>query len=147
LAAYDYAAAFPDVSRIIVGGYSIGTGPAVYLAANREVDGLFLLSPYANGYDLYNSALPIFYGPLRLLVRYKFPSDAYAKAIDIPVLVVASRDDEVIPFRSTEQLHGALNEESIFVTLSDVPHNSVFSHQTTLDSIRAYLDGIGLLGQ
>ena len=57
LAAFDYAVARPDVSQVIVGGYSIGTGPAVYLAANREAAGLFLMAPFANGYDLYNNVL------------------------------------------------------------------------------------------
>ncbi|MCL2461398.1 MAG: esterase FrsA, partial [Defluviitaleaceae bacterium] len=55
LLTYDYAGGLPyvDASRIIIGGFSIGTGPAVYLAANRPAAGLFLLAPYASGYDLY----------------------------------------------------------------------------------------------
>ena len=139
LAAFDYAETLPGVSRIIAGGFSIGTGPAVYLAAQREVGGLFLLAPYANGYDLYNSVLPIFHGPLRLLVRHPFPSDLHAKAVSVPALLVASRHDEVIPFRSPERLYHSFGEEATFTVLSHVAHNSLMFNQTTLESVKAYL--------
>ena len=139
LAAFDYAKTLPTVSRIIVGGYSIGTGPAVYLAAHRDVSGLFLLAPFASGYDLYNSVLPIFHGPLRLLVRHPFPSDKYAKNINIPALLVASRQDEVIPFSSPERLNSSFGGETTFVALSGVGHTGIMFNQITLDSIKTYL--------
>ena len=139
LAAFDHAVTLPGVSQVIVGGYSIGTGPAVYVAAHREVGGLFLLAPFANGFDLYNSVLPIFHGPLRRLVRNPFPSDQFAATINIPALLVASRHDEVIPFASPERLNRAFAGETTFVILYDVRHTGVMFNQITLDSIRAYL--------
>ena len=140
LAAFDYAQSLPEVSRIIAGGYSIGTGPAVYLAAHREVSGLFLLAPYANGYDLYNNVLPIFRGPLRLFVKHRFPSDRYAKDISAPVLIIASRTDEVVPFASSERLSACMSGETTFVALSGVGHNSIFFNRTALESVREYLE-------
>ena len=143
LAVFDYASELPEVSRIIVGSYSIGTGPAVYLAANRDADGLFLLAPFDSGYDLFNSVLPVFYGPLRLFVRHKFPSGKYAELIDIPALVIASTTDEVVPFPSSLKLCAKLGENSTFVTLSRVDHNSILFNRTTLESVKGYLDGLG----
>ena len=139
LAAFDHAKTLPGVSRIIVGGYSIGTGPAVYVAAHREAGGLFLLAPFANGYDLYNSVLPIFHGPLRLLVRNPFPSDQYAKTITLPVLLVASQHDEVIPFASPDRLNSSFGGETTFIALSGVGHTGIMFNRTTLESLRAYL--------
>lgn len=139
LAAFDYASALPGVSRVIAGGYSIGTGSAAYLAARREVAGLFLLAPFSNSYDLYNSALPVFFGPMRLLVRHRFSSDTCAQAVRVPALVVASRDDEVIPFASSEKLNGSL-EQSTFVPLDGVDHNSILYDRVALESIKAYLE-------
>ena len=140
LAAFDYASTLPGVSGVIAGGYSIGTGPATYLAAHREVAGLFLLAPFANSYDLYNSVLPIFYGPLRLAVKHKFLSDEYAQAVRVPALVAASRDDEVIPFASSETLYSRLGGESIFIPLTGVGHGSFLFNRTVLDGIEAYLE-------
>ena len=141
LAAFDYASALPGVSQVIAGGYSIGTGPAAYLAAHREVAGLFLLAPFSNSYDLYNSALPVFYGPMRLLVRHRFLSDACAREVRVPALVMASRDDEVVPFASSERLNSNL-EQSTFVPLDGVDHNSILYDRAALESIKAYLETI-----
>ena len=139
LAAFDYARTLPEVSRIIVGGFSIGTGPAVYLAAHREINGLFLLAPFANVYDLYNNVLPIFHGPLRLFVRHRFLSDRYAREITVPPLLVASRNDEIIPLTSAERLNSSFNRETTFVVLSGAGHNEIFLNQQALDSVRKYL--------
>jgi len=141
LAAYDYALTLPGVTQVIVGGYSIGTGPAAYLAAHREPAGLFLLAPYANSYDLYNSVLPIFYGPLRLFVKHRFNSDKCARAVRAPALVVASRDDEIIPFASSLKLHDAF-AESTLITLNGAGHNSILFHQQALECIKEYLDAL-----
>jgi hypothetical protein len=140
LSAFDYARSLPEVSRIIIGGFSIGTGPAVYLAAHRDVDGLFLLAPFANGYDLCNSVLPIFHGPLRLLVRNPFPSDEYAKKVAAPTLLVASRADEIISFRSSERLERHFAGETTFIALNNLRHNEIFFNTTALNNIRQFLE-------
>ena len=142
---FDFARTLPGVSQIIVAGYSLGTAPAVYLAAHREVDGLFLLAPFANVYDLFNNVLPIFHGPLRLLARHKFYSDRYAQMVNIPVLLVASRDDEIVPFASAERLNSRFAGETNFVTLygvRHVRHNEILFHRDSLESVREYLTGI-----
>ena len=141
LAAYDFATALPGVTRVIVGGYSIGTGPAAFLAAHREPTGLFLLAPYANSFDLYNGVLPIFYGPMRLFVKHRFYSDRSARAVEVPVLVVASQSDEVIPYASSKKL-SACFEESTLITLHGASHNAVLFDRRTLESIKAYLDAL-----
>jgi len=140
LAAFDFARSLPGVSRIIAGGYSIGTGPAVYVAAHREIDGLFLLSPFASSYDLYNDVFPIFHGPLRLLVRHRFNSARHARNISIPALLVASRDDELISYATSERLNRFFGGKTNFVTMSGVGHNELFFNQTTLNSVKAYLE-------
>ena len=141
---YDYAAELPyvDEGRIIIGGLSIGTGPAMYLAANRTSAGLFLLTPFASGYDLYNNVLPIFRGPLRLLVRHKFMSEVYAASVTAPVLIVASQADEIVPFHSSEKLAESFPENPTFITLSGVGHNDVMNNIVTLQSIQYFLESI-----
>jgi len=142
LAVFDYAHSLPEVSSIIIGGYSLGTGPAIYLAAQREANGLFLLAPYANTYDAYNNTLPIFYGPLRLFVKHKLPADVYAKALDIPSLVVASQDDEIIPYASSERLSECLGENCTLITLNGVGHNSILFNRMVLEGIQSYLKSL-----
>ena len=141
LAAFDYAAGLPhvDADRIVAMGFSLGTGCAVHLAANRPVAGLILAAPYANGYDLYNNVLPIFFGPMRLLVRQKLPSDEYAPAVAAPALVIASRRDEAIPFVSSERLSRLLGGDAAFVALNDALHNEIFEAEGVWAEVRAFL--------
>jgi hypothetical protein len=128
LAVYDFAITLPyvDSSRIVVMAFSLGTGGAVHLAANRHIAGLILATPYASGYDLYNNVIPIFHGPLRLLVKHKFPSYEYAPMVSSPTMIIASRRDEMIPFASSERLAALFPGDVEFISLENVTHNQVF---------------------
>lgn len=105
-AAYDYAVSRADVdpSRIIVEGYSLGTGPATYLASQRDIAGLVLLAPYDNGISLYNSKYDIFHGPMTLFVTQKFDSAAYAEHVTVSPLIITSPSDEMISHTLSESL-------------------------------------------
>jgi len=142
LAAYDYARDLPWVDGIIAGGYSLGTGPAVYLAAQREVDGLFLFSPYANTYDLYNNVVSIFHGPLRIFVKHQFHSDYYAKQVNVPVLLIASHDDRMVPFESSAKLNACFESETTFIKLSGVRHFNIMFNRSALEGVRTYLESL-----
>ncbi|MCL2473489.1 MAG: dienelactone hydrolase family protein [Alphaproteobacteria bacterium] len=141
LAVYDWVVTLPgvDTSRIVAMGYSLGTGSAVYLAAHRPVAGLILAAPYANGFDLYNNAFPIFKGPMRRIVRQRLPSDEFAPKVTSPVLIIASRRDEIVPFSSSEQLSGLFKSDVDFMVLNNVPHNAVFQAEGVFDKIRSFL--------
>jgi len=152
LAAYDYALtlAVVDPERIVAMGFSLGTGSAVYLAAKRSVAGLILAAPYANGYDIYNNALPVFYGPLKLLVRQKLPSDRYAPLVTCPALIIASRRDEVIPFSSSERLAKLIASKSNvdfkvdFVELNYARHNDLISVEGVYEKVQVFLEALYL---
>jgi pimeloyl-ACP methyl ester carboxylesterase len=144
LAVYDYAASLPyvDSSRIVAMGFSIGSGIAVHLAANRPAAGLILAAPYYNGYDIYNNLLPVFYGPMRLLVKQKLPSDEYARNVTCPVLIIASRSDEVIPFSSSERLATQFKGNIEFVALDNAFHNTLFQDVGTFERLKAFLEEV-----
>jgi len=144
LTAYEYAInhSYVDSEQIVVMGFSLGTASAVYLAANRPVAGLILLTPYANGYDLYNNVLPVFHGPLRLIVRNRLLSERYAPLITSPVLIVASENDEIVPFSSSEKLRDCFPGEPEFIILKNVGHNEIMPNKKTLDGIRTFLISI-----
>jgi len=144
LAAYDYAINLPNVDKgcIVIIGFSLGTGSAVYLAAHRPVARLILAAPYANGADAYNNMLPIFYGPMKALVKQKLPSDQYAPDVTCPTMIIASQSDEVIPFSSSERLFQLFSGEIDFIKLKNENHNSLFSGAGVYDGIRSFLEKI-----
>ena len=142
LAIYDYAVtlASVDSDHIVAMGYSLGTGSAVYLAANRSVAGLILQAPYANGHDLYNNMLPIFVGPLQLLEKQKLPSEQYAPDVGCPTLIIASRSDEAVPFASSMRLSELITGEVEFMTLDNVSHNGIFQEERVREKIKSFLE-------
>jgi hypothetical protein len=121
-------------------GFSLGTGSVVYLAAHRPVAGAILVSPYANGYDLYNNVLPMFFGPMRALVRQKLPSDEFAPDVTCPVLIIASRRDEIVPFSSSERLALLFPGDVDFMALDSALHNDMFRAEGVFDRIRRFLE-------
>ncbi|MCG3267509.1 alpha/beta hydrolase [Yoonia sp. I 8.24] len=94
LDAYDWLSAFHG-GPIIVHGYSLGTGLALHVAANRAVDGVILDAPYARMCELMTRAswLPACYLP----GVQRWNSLGYADQIDAPVLVLQGTEDDLIP--------------------------------------------------
>jgi pimeloyl-ACP methyl ester carboxylesterase len=140
-AVYDYAAAldFVDEDEIYVLGFSLGTGAATYIASERQVKGLILIAPYDEGRSLYNNFIDVFYGPLEFLVRNKYQSKIYAKKVAVAPLILASRDDEVIPLRLSAALNDAFLS-SYFYTFDGIGHNDFWRYEQTHIRIKAYLN-------
>lgn len=141
LAVYDYAKELDcvDTENIIVLGFSIGNGAATYLASQRKVNGLILVAPYDNALSLYNSRFNIFHGPLKSLTKYKFPSDLYAKEVEVAPLIIASKSDEIIPYELSVNLSKCFEEVYDFVTMENVKHGGFFGENIVREKIKEYL--------
>lgn len=139
LTAYDALAAREDVTDIIILGYSIGTGPANYCAANRDAAGLILMAPYADGADLFNSVVNIFHGPLKLLVSYNMSSVTFAKDIPYKPLIFAAENDELVPYSSAVRLSKAYPQGCEFVTIPGIRHGGFWHSSVVLTGIAEYI--------
>ena len=125
--------------EIIVMGFSLGTGVATYVASSYDVEGLILVAPYNNAKELYNNVCNIFHGPLKFLIRNPFPSDLFAQSVTAPVLIVASEDDEVIPYELSCQLKDSFTD-SEFVNMKGLYHNELLGDESVLSKIKQYLN-------
>lgn len=148
LDAYDALSARADVdaSRIVLFGFSMGTGVANYVASNRTATGLILFAPYADGYDLYNTMVPVFYGPLRALVAFKMESVRFAESILVQPLVFSSVDDKVVPFVSSERLAKAYPEGCYFEKMQSFGHNGYWGSADVLLRVSQYISEVIDLG-
>lgn len=106
LTVYDFA--HSTHANISVIGRSLGSGVAVYLAANREVKKLVLTSPYDSIENVAKRQYPMF--PVSLLLKDKFASDSRVGSISIPTLVVLADTDNVIPHQNTAALVAAFRK-------------------------------------
>ena len=139
---YNRAINQPDIDNenIVIIGYSIGTGVATYCASINKVKWLILIAPYDQALSLYNNAINIFHGPLKLLAKYKFDSLSYSKNIDIEVQVITSYDDEVINYKFSQNLSDNFkNHKDIIILDNNVKHSNYFSQSAVLNAIKDYL--------
>ncbi len=65
------------------------------------------------------------YLPVRLLLRYKYNTAEYITKVDRPVLVVHSRDDEIMPFNHGQRLFEVAREPKRFLEITGT-HNQGF---------------------
>lgn len=143
LISFDYISelAYVDSNNIIVVGFSLGSGVASYVAFNRDISKLVLLAPYNNFRETMNQFLPIFYGPLKLLVKNNFSSDKYLENIDIPILIVYSKKDEIVFSKRTDKLINEINNEKLsYFRHEELTHNEIPYDETTLFLINVFIN-------
>ncbi|MBI5914978.1 MAG: alpha/beta fold hydrolase [Bacteroidetes bacterium] len=103
--AYDFLKKHYPENRIVVAGYSIGTGMASYLAAKNHPQQLVLLAPYTSVVDLKNGMAPFLPD---FLLKYPLRNIANLRQVMTPVTLFHGTFDEVISFESSVKLQ-ALN--------------------------------------
>ncbi|MCI8408364.1 MAG: alpha/beta hydrolase [Lachnospiraceae bacterium] len=128
--------------QIIIMGFSIGTGPAVYISSKYNVDGLILLAPYDEARSLYNRYINIFHGPFSSFIRNPFKSKEYAKQVKTVPLIIASKDDEVIPYELSVNLAKSFKQIPTFITMEGLHHNEILSDSMAIGEIQQYLTKI-----
>jgi uncharacterized protein len=127
--------------KIIIYGESLGGAIASYLAqkisqpnGNNNAGGLVLASTFTSISDRAAELYPFM--PIRFLSRFSYNSIDRLPSIKIPVLVIHSIDDEIIPFHHGERNFQVANPTKKLVRLRG-DHNGGF-----LDSLETYRNGL-----
>jgi fermentation-respiration switch protein FrsA (DUF1100 family) len=119
---------------IVLFGRSLGAAIALELATRVRPGGLILESTFTSAPDL--AATVYWYLPVQLLSRFRYPSLERIGSIRCPLLVVHSRDDEIVPYQQGRRLYDAAPEPKRFLDIRG-DHNEGYSR-----SRRVYLDGL-----
>jgi pimeloyl-ACP methyl ester carboxylesterase len=118
-AAYDWLTGAKSIppEQIILLGRSLGASVAAHLAGRVRVAGLAAEGAFTSYVDIAARFYP--YLPVRLFRRFLFHYDtlAYIKDVRCPVMVLHSRDDELVPFALAARLFEAAREPKQFVEL------------------------------
>mgnify|MGYP001825542246 CR=1 FL=1 len=134
-----------EPGRIVIFGRSLGGAVGAWLAsqlaANEQPAAVIIESSFSSGADMARRLYPVY--PARLLTRLKYPVVDYAGRIACPVLVVHSRDDEIIPFSMGQAIYTAARQPKAFIELRG-DHNAGFwiSREEYAAGLAAFLDGV-----
>jgi pimeloyl-ACP methyl ester carboxylesterase len=113
-----------DHPHIIVLGRSLGSGVAIHIASERQVERLVLITPYDSLLTIAASQFRFF--PLRWLMLDKFESWRYAPKVTAPTQLIAAQNDEIIPAASTDALYKHLPQSLTTLTvIPGVGHNTI----------------------
>ena len=113
LALYDEVAKKHE--RISIGGRSLGSGIATYVAVHREVSKLALITPYDSIVSVAQGRYPLY--PASLLLKDKYDSLSRAKKIKSETFIVIAQNDKVIPRVHAQRLIDAFQKEQLKVTI------------------------------
>lgn len=123
--------------EVVVDGFSIGTGPAVELAATKPVGGLILEAPFLSA--------PRVVTRVRILPIDPFPNLQRIANVKCPKLFFHGTADAIIPYAHGKKLFELAPDPKTFVSVEGGNHNNfvlVMGFNEYLDRIRTFLESL-----
>ncbi|MBT8344087.1 MAG: alpha/beta hydrolase [Sulfurovum sp.] len=116
----------PKHKHISIGGRSLGSGIATYVAAHREVYKLALITPFDSIINVAQEMYPIF--PISFLLHDTYDSLSRIQEIKSQTLIVIAENDNVITRERTEKLIDAFDADKLQVmTIQNRGHIDISS--------------------
>jgi uncharacterized protein len=134
--AYDEMKKMYDQSNIVVLGYSLGTGPAAYLASTNHPRLLILQAPYYSLTDMMRHTYPII---PTFLLKYKFDTYEYIKQCKMPIVLFHGNRDKVVYYNSSVKLREFLKRTDSLITLDGQGHNGITDNPQYINAINTIL--------
>ena len=118
-AAYEYLTQTLKIpsDRIILYGFSVGSGPTIDLATRQSVAGVILEGAFTSTFRV------VTYFPILLLDRFR--NIDKIKSVQRPLLVIHGTHDRVIPFWHGKALYAAANSPKEFLPVAGADHNNL----------------------
>jgi len=130
-----------DKTRIIFHGRSLGGGAVCALAEKYSPAALILMSTFTSVVDMSRGYLvPGF------LIKDPFKNIDVVKKLDIPILIIHGRRDDIIPYKHAEKLHAAAKNSQLITYEAD--HNTCPPDWAVFwKDVQEFLKGAKLLPQ
>jgi len=119
---------------VVVFGRSLGASVAARLAAQQDPLALIVESSFTSVPEIAQEIYP--WLPARWLSRSRHATRDYVRDVRCPVLVIHSRDDEIIPYSHGQAIFDAVPGSRTLLTLYG-SHNDAF-----IQDERSYMEGL-----
>lgn len=134
--AWDSIKSIYNESRIIIYGYSLGSGLAALLASENSARLLILQAPYYSWTDLFRHRCPII---PTFLVNYKIPTNKFIVNCRMPVVIFHGDRDNVVYYRSSLKLMQLAKSGDRLITLHREGHSGISANREYLEEMKKIL--------
>jgi pimeloyl-ACP methyl ester carboxylesterase len=124
-------------ARVSLMGRSLGTGVATWLASQRRIERLVLVTPYDSIASIAAERFPLF--PVAWFLKDPYESWRYAGAIRVPVLAVLAEDDAIIPRVHSDALIALFPTRPEVVVAPHANHNNIHNSATYAQALAAFM--------
>jgi len=130
-----------DPSDIVIFGRSLGASVASRLASDNQPLALIVESSFTSIPDIAQDLYP--WLPARWLSRLSHATRDYVRDVSCSVLVIHSRNDEIIPYHHGEAIFASANEPRTLLTIRGT-HNDAFllDERAYVEGLRTFLTGL-----
>jgi fermentation-respiration switch protein FrsA (DUF1100 family) len=109
---------------VVIHGESLGTGVAVYVAAEREARAVVLEAPYTSALDIAKATYP--WLPVALLMHDPFLSRERIARVSEPLLIVHGAKDSIVPVEHGRRLFEMASEPKDILVFEDADHHHLW---------------------
>lgn len=136
-AVYDRLKTEYGEGNIILLGYSLGSGPASYLAAKNTPKAAVLVAPYRSLLAMKNEFFWMFPD---LLMKYRLDNASHLAEASCPVVLLHGTADELIPFSMSRQLAAIDPGRIKLVELPNVGHRGAILNPGLAAAVGAFVE-------
>jgi hypothetical protein len=122
--------------RVIAVGFSIGSGVAAYLARQRPVAGLIMVTPFDSLVALARSIY--WWAPVGLLLRHRMPTIDFVRESHVPTALIIAERDTIVPARRSTPLRAAI-ANLVFERTIEAGHNDLYDRPAFAAAMREAL--------
>jgi uncharacterized protein len=126
-----------DYNSVVLIGRSLGTGVAVQMASQRQVDRLVLVTPFDSIAAVAQEIYP--WAPVSLLLKDPYDSIKAAAKVSVPALFLVADRDEVIPVHHARNLADHWKGEVHWILIQGANHNSITEFPEYSKALYQYL--------
>jgi len=123
--------------HIVLMGRSLGSGVAVYVAAQRPVGGVILVTPFDSLLNVARHHYPVL--PVKFLLKHPFDSAALAPGVKMSALVIMGDQDNIIPNQRSTRLAQRWGGPIETVVIEGAGHNDIQLDHRYWDAINSFL--------
>lgn len=138
---YDFAVERLRPRQVFAAGFSIGSGIACQLSAERRIDGLVLVTPF----DSLKSVAQSFYPwlPIAPLFHHEIDAATALEKSGTPCAIVVAANDEIVAPERTEALRRRAPNLKFDRTIERAGHNDLYTRSDFQEAMREALESLG----